>query len=89
MAGNYEYDVFFSYKRHNLTLEWTRQVHSHLQLWLSQQLNRPARMFIDDQTIEVGDRWPDRLRQGLRLSRCMVGVWQFFTRFIHYSRKGR
>ncbi len=24
-AQDYEYDVFFSYKRHSLTLEWTRE----------------------------------------------------------------
>jgi hypothetical protein len=25
--ADYEYDVFFSYKRHSLTLDWTRGVH--------------------------------------------------------------
>jgi hypothetical protein len=30
---DYQYDVFFSYKRHSLTLEWTREVHKRLQFW--------------------------------------------------------
>jgi hypothetical protein len=30
VAQDYEYDVFFSYKRHRLTLRWTREVHTRL-----------------------------------------------------------
>jgi hypothetical protein len=70
------YDVFFSYKRHGLTLEWTKGVYQRLQFWLTQELNVPeARIFVDEESIETGDRWPEKLKEALRLSRCMVCVW--------------
>jgi hypothetical protein len=73
--GDYQYDVFFSYKRHSLTSEWTREVHRRLQFWLSQEIGYEARLFVDEDTVEVGDHWPEKLREGLRLSKCMVGLW--------------
>ena len=33
------------------------------------------RLFIDEDRIETGDRWPEKLKDALRLSRCMVCVW--------------
>jgi hypothetical protein len=74
--SDYKYDVFFSYKRHDLTRDWTRGVHNRLHFWITQEVGgREVRMFIDDESIETGDRWPEKLREALRLSRCMVGVW--------------
>jgi hypothetical protein len=32
-------------------------------------------MFVDVETIEIGNRWPDKLKEALGLSRCMVSVW--------------
>src|SRR5436309_15438351 len=73
---DYEYDVFFSYKRQSLTLDWTKKVAEILQFWLTQELGgRYAKLFVDEDCIEVGDRWPEKLQQGLKLSRCMVCVW--------------
>jgi len=72
---DYAYDVFFSYKRHGLTADWTNNVQKYLKLWLSEEMQRPVTIFADVDTIEIGDRWPDRLKEGLKLSRCMVGVW--------------
>jgi hypothetical protein len=72
---DYAHDVFFSYKRHSLTLEWTRRVHRQLQFWLTQELGRDAGIFVDEDSIDIGDRWPERLKKGLLLSRCMVSVW--------------
>jgi TIR domain len=74
--NDYKYDVFFSYKRHSLTLEWTSAVYKRLQYWLMQELGgREATLFVDEDRIETGDRWPEKLRQALKLSRCMVCVW--------------
>ena len=73
--ADYAYDVFFSYKRHSLTLDWTRGVYRRLELWLSEELNRPAQMFVDEASIDTGDRWPEGLRQALKLSKCMACVW--------------
>ena len=75
-ATDYEYDVFLSYKRHGLTLDWTRQVCQRLQFWLTQELGgREAKLFVDEDCLEAGDHWPERLRDALRLSRCLVCVW--------------
>jgi hypothetical protein len=75
VPNDYIYDVFFSYKRHELTAEWTRRVHDHLKLWLSQEIQRPAEMFVDVETIETGDVWPDEIRHALSASKCMVSIW--------------
>jgi hypothetical protein len=74
-TNEYRYDVFFSYKRHDETLEWTRNLQKSLRLWLSEEIGRSVNLFVDDETIEVGDHWPERLRQGLKFSRCMVCLW--------------
>lgn len=75
--NDYRYDVFFSYKRHSLTLDWVRAVVPRLRYWLTEELGgrREAEIFFDESCIEAGDRWPDALRAALGLSRCMVGVW--------------
>jgi hypothetical protein len=74
-ARDYEYDVFFSYKRHSLTLEWTREVHKRLQFWLTQEIGRETNLFVDEDCIEAGERWPARLRESLKASRCLVCLW--------------
>lgn len=74
--ADYEYDIFFSYKRHRLTLQWTRGVQDRLQYWITQELGgRPVRMFVDEQCIDTGDRWPIGLQEALKKSRCMIAVW--------------
>jgi len=72
---DYKFDVFFSYKRHSLTLDWTRMVHQRLKFWLNEEMDREALLFMDEECIETGDRWPQKLRDALRASRCMVSVW--------------
>jgi hypothetical protein len=48
-ASNYVYDVFFSYKRHGLTAEWTSQVRARLKFWLTQELGgREPELFVDE-----------------------------------------
>ena len=73
---DYKYDVFFSYKRHELTLDWTRQVRKRFEFWLSQELGtREASIFVDEDCIETGEEWPTALAEALKHSRCMVCVW--------------
>jgi TIR domain len=50
-------------------------VHDRLKLWLSEEINRDAELFIDEDNIETGDRWPEKLREALKGSRCMVCLW--------------
>jgi hypothetical protein len=73
---DYEYEVFFSYKRHPQSLEWTRQVTAKLRFFLSQELNlNEVRMFVDEEEIAPGEKWPLRLQSALRRSKCLVCVW--------------
>jgi hypothetical protein len=74
-ANDYKYDVFFSYKQHSKALDWTRGLYERLEFWLEQELGHKPKLFIDAEEIKVGDRWPERLKEALRLSRCMVCVW--------------
>jgi hypothetical protein len=77
--SDYAWDVFFSYKRHDLTLNWTRWVYTRLRFWLTQELGVPeAKLFMDEDCIGVGGRWPERLKDGVRLSKCIVAVWSPF-----------
>ncbi len=73
---DYEYDVFFSYRRHSQSQEWTRQVAARLRFFLSQELGgKDVRMFVDEEEIHVGQKWPERLQLALRKSKCLVCVW--------------
>jgi len=76
MPDDYEYDVFFSYKRHDLTRNWTKKVHELFRFWLTQELGKPdLRMFFDEESIETGQPWPLVLSEALKHSRCMVCIW--------------
>lgn len=76
MAEDYRYHVFFSYKRDQQTLEWTRQVFQKLKFWLTQELGvQEAAMFMDETGIDIGSDWPEALKEALKSSRCMVCVW--------------
>ena len=72
---DYEYDIFFSYKRHDESLDWTRRVAGKLRYWVSQELNREVRMFVDEDDILTGQKWPRRLQEALQRSSCMICVW--------------
>jgi len=73
---DYEYDVFFSYKRHPQMLDWTRRVYELFKFQLTLELGGiEARVFFDEREIEVGQRWPDELRGAIRQSKCLVCIW--------------
>ena len=74
--SDYEFDVFLSYKRHDLILSWLVEVEKRLSFWLTQELGgKPAKIFFDKESIETGMNWPIRLRDALQKSRCLVGIW--------------
>ncbi len=50
-------------------------MHRQLELWLGEELNRPANIFVDTERIETGMHWPVALQDALRSSRCTVCVW--------------
>ena len=75
-AAGYEFDVFFSYKRHALSIDWTRRVSTLFKFYLSHELNVPeARVFVDEESIELGEPWPEALQRALRRSKCLVCIW--------------
>ncbi len=72
---DYKHDIFFSYKRDPLTLDWHRWVKDRIVLWLKQEMGgRKIDCFMDEQ-IHVGEHWPESLQSALRHSRCLVTVW--------------
>ncbi len=80
MSADYEFDVFVSYKREppeaQVITPWIDGVLKRVIFWLKQELGgRDVSIFFDRDTIDIGDKWPDTLRFGLRRSRCMVGIW--------------
>jgi hypothetical protein len=73
---SYQYDVFISYRRQQPVLDWVaNHLHPMLEQWLPQHLPWGKVSIFRDSSIEVGSRWPDRLSQSLRQSRCLVAVW--------------
>lgn len=75
-AEDYEYDVFFSYKRDELTLDWNRNVVERIKFWLSEELGgSKVRMFVDERSIPLGASWPDDIKHAIVHSRCIICVW--------------
>ena len=73
---DYQYDIFYSYKRNPHTLHWNRWVRDKLVFWLTQEIGgRKINCFMDEQSIETGEHWPESLQTALKHSRCLVGVW--------------
>jgi hypothetical protein len=72
----YEYDVFLSYLRQPPSGTW---LNDHFLGYFTHQLGnalgRSAKIFVDVEEIHAGQKWPERLKQALGHSRCLVGVW--------------
>jgi hypothetical protein len=72
---DYTYDVFISYRRHREWTPWTREhVYSLLDAYLTQELGRSPRIFIDER-IEPGVDWPTRLAIALSRARVLLPVF--------------
>jgi hypothetical protein len=69
------YDVFISYHSKAPVGYWVREFFAlELKDWLDQQFERPAEVFYDRESIEVGDRIQDTLKTALEASRMFVPV---------------
>ena len=78
----YNYDAFFSYKRHPLTDRWHRELMQRLQLWISQELAKPnLAMFFDSQSIDNGHDFAASIADALRNSAILICVFSplYFT----------
>jgi hypothetical protein len=76
----YRYDVFVSYKREpankQLLTPWLREVLARVEYWLRQELGgQDIKIFFDEDSIEVGDDWPDKIRDALISAKCLLPIW--------------
>lgn len=76
----YRYDVFVSYKREptdrHLVTPWLKAVLARTEFWLKQELGgREISVFFDEDSIDVGTKWPDEIRDALLASRCLLAIW--------------
>lgn len=72
---DYQYDVFFSYRRDPLIQDWIMEVVTRLRFRLTQDLGGDQARIFWDRDIEVGDIWPEKLRDAVQKSKCLVPVW--------------
>jgi hypothetical protein len=73
---SYKHNVFLSYKNHDVTNFWVTKFVEKLSYWLTQELGGdPALVFFDKDIIETGEQWPQRLKDGIKTSKCLVGIW--------------
>jgi hypothetical protein len=73
-STDYTWDVFLSYRRHRETRGWVENFYNKLEYWLSEDLSRPARIFRDDNEVEVAEL-PEDLRSAVCSSRCLLGIF--------------
>ena len=72
----YEYDFFLSYKNNSVTNDWVSKFVEKLEYWLTQELEgKPPKCFFDKDSIETGNRWPQKLQDGLKTSKCLICIW--------------
>jgi TIR domain len=73
---DYRYDVFLSYRA---AADWPMYISKHFlpkfRHWLGNELGRAPKIFYDEQTIEAGENFVDRLTNGLAQSKVMVCLW--------------
>lgn len=73
---DYEFEAFVSYSHSGIVRPWVLgSLVPHLKDWLPQFTGgEPARVFIDNEKIDEGIRWPQYIRDALLTSKCLVPV---------------
>ncbi len=72
---SYKYDVFFSYKRNQLTEVWHNKLVERLEFWLNNEIHdRDVSIFYDKESIEIGDQWKSKIGEAIKHSRCIVAI---------------
>lgn len=71
----YKYDIFISYRRDDLTLQW---IEKHfvpiLKLHIKNEIDIDPIIYIDDQ-LEIGTTWPVALGKALGASKTIIPLW--------------
>ncbi len=77
MPSDYVYDVFLSYHHSGVVKPWVVNIlYQQFCDWLTEKLGgAEAKVFIDRKAIQPGHRWPNRLRDAIKTSKCLVPVW--------------
>lgn len=71
----YQYDIFISYKRHEMTLDWIKNLFiPSLEHHIYDELGRSPKIYIDEQ-LEIGTTWPISLGSALGASRTIIPLW--------------
>jgi len=73
---DYQYDVFLSYNRKFPYGQWVDEIFYPLFLpYLEDAVNRDVSVFKDTEKTRVGSAWPQRLKNAIAHSRCMVSIF--------------
>jgi hypothetical protein len=73
---SYRYDIFLSYNRKFPHGQWVDEIFYPLFVpYLEDALNKDAKIFKDTKDIEAGSSWPQRLKNALAHSKCMVSIF--------------
>ena len=73
---SYEYDIFLSYNTEFPFGTWVQEnLIPFLRPYTENTINRKVKIFHDRDGISTGDSWPERLKNAIAHSRCMVAVW--------------
>lgn len=78
----YQYDVFLSYSRRDMSANWVNTIFLPLfKDYLEGAIGRNVTIFQDIQGIEGNDAWDSRLKNALAHSKAMVCIWmpQYFN----------
>lgn len=73
---SYMYDIFISYN--HATKDWVHEVFlPEFKKYLGEACQEPKelKVFCDEEETAVGDSWPQKLKEALAHSKCMVSIW--------------
>lgn len=72
---DYLYDVFLSYTRDHPVGTWVKdRFLRDFRGYLSEELGQRVRIFFDQEVIQTGEDWEEKLRWGLRHSKALVAI---------------
>ncbi len=77
----YKNDLFVSYAHdkedeEKLTEQWLRRTFlPYFRRHLGNELGKRAEIFIDREGILAGEEWPEKLKEALLYSRCLIAFW--------------
>jgi hypothetical protein len=73
---DYTRDVFISYHRQARTKIWIRShFYDLFQGWLEIELGRKVSVFYDEDDVDTGDLWAEKILNRLKTSKCIVPIW--------------